>query len=1441
MDSRLPQPLSAADMSNEWPRWKQTFLIYIRANDLSDKNEEIKIAKFLWLIGDHGLQIYNTLYPNDGSIEDMFNHVPEKTITSDADEPKQTLANVLKSFDSFCLPRRNLAMESFKFHSMNQKEKQPFAEYETALRTQMQSCAFDCDKCKSSFAERMLRDRIILGVSEKSLQMKLLDGKYDSLSEVIDACKVYEAATENKRLLQSTTSELKANIIDSEAKQAAVDLAQKSVPKCFNCGYPFTQNHRRNCRAAKINCRSCGQLGHFQKFCRATNGGSMQQESKRKLNEIVGVANSAAGVTSGANNSISKVDWNTGNSKRSNSNAHRDSNVNSYFAFDGNSRVEVISDSCVVGSVSSWYVSLQINGQSLQFKLDTGADISCVPIGFIKKVGLKDRMSPTKLIVTDYNSNKITVYGSIDLNCVVVDTSVTHSETFYVVDDCREPIIGVTECKSFGLLRKMDAIRNFPALENDFIDQFRDVFEGLGKLPGSCTIRLKENSVPVLRYKKRIPFAIMDQLKSELERLVELKIISVVDYPTDWVNNLQIVERPGKDIRICLDPKPLNECIRREHFLIPTAEDITSRLSGKRVFSVLDLRNGFWQMELDSRSADLTTFMTPFGRYRWERVPFGLNCAPEMFQKKMDQIFGDIPNVEIYFDDMFVSGVDCAEHDETLSLVLDRARKNNVKFNSSKIQYRKEIVKFMGNIISLGSIRPDDKYLKAIKEMDLPTDKSGVKRLLGLFKYLGRFIPNLSQRSANLRNLTHDDTEWHWSSEHAGEMCDLLLEISKKPVLAIYRPSDPIVIQTDSSKNGLGSVILQNGQPVAFASRSLTASEQKWAQIEKELLAIVFACERFHHFLYGRTFVVQSDHKPLEALFKREIDDVTARLQRMFLRLLKYPGLSIVYTPGKEMLVADCLSRASLKKGDPDDPDCKLLEGTVHAVIQSVCMSQSNYDLYVETIRSDEKYCRIVKYVQWGWPAYHKLDDFSQKFHKVKDELHFEDGVLFRNHRTVVPSQLQPKILKVVHEAHLGIEKTLAYARERFYWPNMSAQVKQLVQSCAVCEQFTRSNQKEPLRQDKSPEYPWQRISVDVFEYAGRYFIAIIDAYSGFLICKGLANKTSRHIIDVFLNIFAYFGYPTQIRADNSPFGSREFEDFANSSNIIFTFSSPRYAQSNGLAEKGVSIAKNIVKRCCEENKLNEIDYRVLLYNTIPVASMKMSPSQLFFGRQIKCKIPMAGELLKRQMISEPEVQKKIEKKKLVQKQYYDRQAKPLPLLNIGDRVIFKKNGKEWYYGKIARKRSDRSYIIVDDSGSYFRRNRRHISNAHSGSTNLDESLRGEHVNRHFSHTKEGMNVMHPNIRNGASHDRAPTDNGLGSNSDRSMVVDEPVFEGSSVSDNGDASPIENSHSGMYHEAMQSYESILEPAEFAPTITGTPYVTRTGRTVNPPSRYGDWT
>lgn len=398
-----------------------------------------------------------------------------------------------------------------------------------------------------------------------------------------------------------------------------------------------------------------------------------------------------------------------------------------------------------------------------------------------------------------------------------------------------------------------------------------------------------------------------------------------------------IVEKPNKSLRLCIDPKPLNKYICREYFQIPTAADIISKLTAKNIFSVIDMKDGFWQIVLDKESSDLCTFNTPFGRYKFNRLPFGICSAPEIFQRKNFELYGDICGVNIYFDDIIVASTNEAEHDRALFEIFKRLSENKVKFNFKKFQYKLNEVTFMWLKISSKGVRPDDENFKAISAVEVPTNKTEVLRILGLAKFFSKFIPNLSKHTEHLRDLTKKNTKFYWSPAHDLELNNLKQLVSHSPILKIFDPNSEIVIQCDASSELLGCVLLQEGRTtlvgrISFASRTLSKSEKRYAQIEKELLAICFAFEKFHYFVYGHPVTVQSDHKPLGPIFVKDLEKVSNRLQRMLLKLLKY-DIKIVYLSGRDMLVADLLSRSYIKAPISDDPE---MEYVIHAIYNNI-------------------------------------------------------------------------------------------------------------------------------------------------------------------------------------------------------------------------------------------------------------------------------------------------------------------------------------------------------------------------------------------------------------------------------------------------------------------------------------------------------------------------
>ena len=308
------------------------------------------------------------------------------------------------------------------------------------------------------------------------------------------------------------------------------------------------------------------------------------------------------------------------------------------------------------------------------------------------------------------------------------------------------------------------------------------MFTGLGKYEKEYHIEVESNVTPVIQQCRKVAYARYDKLKHTLVDLV----IASVDRPTEWVHNLVITEKRDGRMRVCLDPKPLNVAIKRERYEIPTPADVQSRLSGMRVFTVIDMQYAYWHVKLSPESSYLCTFHTPWDRKRFLRMPFGISSASEVMQKRNEEVFGGIQGVHVIADDLIISAKDETEHDAIVSKVFESARQQNVKFNANKIQYKVNTVTYMGHIVSADGMRPDPRKVQAIVNMLRPSDKQGLLRLLGMIKYLAQYIPNDASITAPLLSLLKQDVEWSWQPEHDVAMQLVRETLAQDTVLTFY-------------------------------------------------------------------------------------------------------------------------------------------------------------------------------------------------------------------------------------------------------------------------------------------------------------------------------------------------------------------------------------------------------------------------------------------------------------------------------------------------------------------------------------------------------------------------------------------------------------------------------------------------------------------------------
>jgi hypothetical protein len=839
----------------------------------------------------------------------------------------------------------------------------------------------------------------------------------------------------------------------------------------------------------------------------------------------------------------------------------------------------------------------------------------------------------------------------------------------------------------------------------DVFREFSDLFQGeIGSLPGKVHLQVDPTITPHVAAARRVPVALKPRLKAELDKLVKNNVIEPVSNPTNWVSGLALVVKPNGKLRVCIDPRPLNKALRREHFQLPVLEDILPDLANAKIFTTLDLKNGFWHLRLDKESSDLTTFATPFGRYKWNVLPFGLAPAPEIFQRHVYDNVCDLDGVLNVADDLLVYGKGnteaeaLADHDMKLKKLLLRCQERGMRLNPEKLKLRQKSLSFLGHQVTNEGLRPDPNKVKAIQEMPVPTDMAAVQRLGGFVNYLAKFLPQISTVMSPIRNLTKAGTPWNWSEVQDKAFTEVKRLVSEAPILRYYDANKPLTIQCDSSEKGLGAALLQEEQPLAYISRALTETECRYAQIEKELLAIVYSLERFHQYTFANKVTVLSDHRPLESIMKKDLVKCPKRLQNMLMRLQQY-DVTVKYHPGKKMYLADTLSRAFKKDDYNSQSKDNLYRADVREVDYIPIKEERLEELRMAT-QKDMEMQELIECILKGWPE-NKVDLClaMRPYFQFRTELSVQDGLIFRGNRVVVPESQREVLKERLHSSHIGAEGCCRRARECLYWPGMNQDIKDLVAKCSICRTYERSNAAEPLMSHEVPDRPWAKVGVDLFNFDGTDYLCTVDYMSNFWEIDRLRNTEAKTVISKLKRHFARFGIPDQVVSDNGPqFSCREFANFAKKWSFVHTPTSPYNSKGNGKAESAVKTAKNLLLKAGDPY-LAMLDHR----NT---PAPDLSPAQKLLSRRTKTLLPTTEALLKPQIHS---CVKEATRHKLTkQKNYFDQKSVPLKPLKKGDVVRMKPhtNGsKIWKKGVVLDKLDTRSYSIQVD-GNTIRRNR---------------------------------------------------------------------------------------------------------------------------------------
>jgi len=1076
--------------------------------------------------------------------------------------------------------------------------------------------------------------------------------------------------------------------------------------KCRNCR---TWHEKRNCPAFGSECKNCGKKNHYTKVCEGNNTHSSNSKNNRKKKAVNAVE--AMEIDSEDEDSLLQGGWSP-TSHRSPSAKSEVSTVKVHMISTVNKKVIISGETRAPRKEYTEVLKIQ-SEHFVKFKLDPGSEINILPYKVFNLINRNYMVKPTNIHIKAYGNVITKPEGIVSF---LVETQ--HGDKvmcdFLLSKIEPRPILGIEACDKLNLVKRVQhptrlvntmqkETKSLPDNCEAFKKMYPEQFSGLGQFKQVVKINVDPNAQPGSCPPRRYKFSTLEKLEKKLKDLEKTGIIAKVkDHIPKYVSNMLIREKANGDIRICLDPEHLNKAIIRQHYNIPTVEELKIKVKDKKIFTVLDLKDGFWHAALDEPSTELTCFSTPIGLYKFLKMPFGISSAPETFQFLTEQAFEGTGGV-VYFDDILVPGENTEEHDRILKSVMEKAKEENIRFNPSKLQYRKPEVKFLGQLWSENSAKVDPERVRAMDAIKEPTTRTQLHKTMGTFNYLRSFIPQMGQIAAPLYQLLSPLVKYQWLPVHAEAFKTLKESVKKAPVLATFNSKVPIVIQADASQNGIGCVLLQNGQPVAMASRSLTETEKLYAQVEKELLALVFAAEKFAKYIWGMPNVLfHTDHQPLVSIFKKPMHSISNnRIKKLRLKMMEFNPV-VEYLPGKHMHIADLLSRQFLDDLVHDDPE--MLE-VVHEVTMHIPMSPEIGAEFRQATAEDAGLSAVIQLYNEGWPnSRKKVPIDARPYWQFRNDLFAEDGLVIMGERIVVPLSLRRKVLKRLHKSHLGTEKTKLRARQILYWPGMSNDITTTVQQCRICERYSANNKREPLTPHQIPDLPFQKISVDILELDSKSSLVVEDNLSKWLEVRRLTSKSSKSVIETLRSIFATHGIPEIIFGDNNPLNSQECKEFAHEIGSTIKTSSPEYPRSNGLAEKGVHIAKQIMRKIRDDG--THLSDALLEYNNTPLSGLNISPAQILMSRRCRTAVPTLRESLKPKVVN---VRPQLETRQQHMKMLHDKSApRKAVSFNVGDSVAVRRR-KVWRKGTIIEQLANKSYMVQMNGGRKIRRNTYHL------------------------------------------------------------------------------------------------------------------------------------
>ena len=778
------------------------------------------------------------------------------------------------------------------------------------------------------------------------------------------------------------------------------------------------------------------------------------------------------------------------------------------------------------------------------------------------------------------------------------------------------------------------------------LEEFADVFPE--ELPSGLPpqravdhrIELEPGHPPPHRRHYRLSLAETTEMKKQLEELLEKGYIR----PSKSPFGAPVLFVPKKDggYRMCIDYRALNAITVKNRYPLPRIDELLDQLHGAKVFSKIDLRNGYHQIRIAPGDEEKTAFRTRYGHFEYTVMPFGLTNAPATFMALMHDIFRPLLDkyVILYLDDILIYSPDEETHAEHLRTVLGTLREHKLYAKSSKCAFFKTEVDFLGFRVTTKGLEPDPTKVDSIKEWTAPETVKDVRSFLGLCNFYRRFVKDYAKIAAPLTDLTRETQPWDWKTNPRRENAfqELKKVMTSAPVLRTPHPEYPFVVDTDGSAIGVGAVLMQDFgkglQPICFESRKTNSTEAAYSAGDLELLAVVNALKVWRHHLMGRKFVLRTDHNNLRYLrTKPEL----SRREARWLEFLQEFDFDVQIVPGVKNRVADALSRNP--HGTPMEVDEEL--GVRHGRNETT-PSGPGVAHMISADEQMEEQIRAAGQADAQWR--HIMENAGSRGYEdfVAEDGNLFFGVLAGRKRLYVPedSRLRHRLMSEAHDAasagHMGIRRTLDRLQQHFYWPKMKKSVQEHVKACRSCQRVKSCNKRTAglLQPLPIPESPWDVVTMDLITQLPKTatgFDAIVVFVDKLTKMVHLAATTttvdSPGLARIFVDtVYKLHGLPRTIISDRDVRITAGFwQELFKRLGTKLSMSTARHPQTDGQTERANRTLEEVLRHYVSA-KQDDWDQHLALaefaINSATHEGTKETPFRLNYGKEVM--VPLA-------------------------------------------------------------------------------------------------------------------------------------------------------------------------------------------------------------------------